>query len=460
MPKQKPARCTESALPDEYTQVENARSLVRLHGTKIRYCYDLGCWYVWDDTRWRQDSDGEVERLCKSVADQMLDEAKDMTDSRGRTEALKWAARTHSGFHLNSMADLAKSERPVPVFAKDLDADPNLLNCKNGTIDLATSELHPHRKSQLLTRQANASFEPGAPCPVWEDSISTIFGGDAELIAYFQRVCGYSLLGVNGEQVMFLLYGSGANGKSTVVEAISDVLGDYSQQAPSELLLSRRKEGASPELARIRGKRLVVAVETDSGRKLDESGVKQMTGGDTLVARGLYEGYVEFSNHASICLVTNHLPDVSGTDEAIWRRLQLVPFLVTIPKEERDMELPTKLQSESDGILAWMVAGLDSCRERGLDPPEAAKLANTTYQNSMDRVGPFLDACCDESEAHRISSTALYEAYLSWADEQDTEPASRLDFSKALKERGLEKRLYGPDRTMHWIGIALRDREP
>ena len=281
--------------------------------------------------------------------------------------------------------------------------------------------------------------------------------GNSEMIAFLQTAVGYSLTGLSSEQCLFLLHGNGANGKSTFVNTIRVLLGDYSKQTPVETLMVKRAGGASNDLARLRGVRFVSAVEAEAGQRMAESLVKQLTGGDAVAARFLYGEFFEFVPQFKLWLATNHRPEIQGMDEAIWRRIHLIPFEVTIPVVERDPKLGDKLCEGLVGILAWAVRGCLEWQRIGLCPPERVTAATQAYREESNPIKLFLDECCQIGSGKSVLVKLLYEAYEHWSLQNLVEAVSKSAFSTALSTMG-----YASDRTGHGgnrerLGLALKD---
>ena len=270
-----------------------------------------------------------------------------------------------------------------------LDTDPWLLNVENGTLDLRTGQLHRHRPDDLITKVAPVHYDPEAVCPTWDMFLKRIMAGDEALVHYLQKIFGYSLTGVAREQCIFLAYGGGANGKSTAITAVTSVIGAYAQHTPTETLLVKRNDGIPNDVARLHGARLVTAAEAECHRRLAEALVKQLTGGDKIAARFLHGEWFEFTPGFKVVLAVNHKPAIQGTDHAIWRRIRLIPFTVTIPAKEQNKTLSEKLHAGNAGILRWAVDGCLAWQQDGLDPPSAVSEATAAYRDEMDTVGAF-----------------------------------------------------------------------
>jgi putative DNA primase/helicase len=439
------------------TDMENARRLVARHGDDIRYVTTQDHWLWWNGLRWEEDAMLLVELLAKSAVRAIAKEADTIEDDDKRKKFLRAALAAEAYPRLRSMISFARSEPGIPVVASQLDTDPWLLNVKNGTLDLRTGNLRPPRRDDLITKLAPVEYHAGAICPVFLEFLDRIMAGDHELIGFLQRMLGYCLTGDTSEQCFFIFYGTGANGKSTLLNAMRAVLGDYARHARTETLLAKRAEGIGNDVARLHGARFVDAVEAEGGRSLAEALVKQLTGGDPVTARFLYQEAFEFKPTFKLCLAVNHKPTIRGTDHAIWRRIRLVPFAVTIPQEERDSRLGHKLLDELPGILAWLVAGCRRWQAEGLGMVRAVREATEAYRGEMDALAQFL---AEQSVARvgdaglRAGKTALYAAYCGWCTQTGQDQLSKADFAKALVERGFTEGRSSQER--HWIGIALR----
>ncbi|HYU47276.1 MAG TPA: phage/plasmid primase, P4 family, partial [Terriglobales bacterium] len=258
-------------------------------------------------------------------------------------------------------------------------------------LNLKTGTLQPHCREDLLTKCLPIAYDPNAECPTWLDFLKTIMANNAALITFLQRAIGYSLTGDTSEQCLFIAHGSGSNGKSTFLEVLQALLGDYAESTPSASLLAKdRHDGIPNDIARLRGARLVTAVEIGEGKRLNEELVKRLTGQDTMTARFLFAEFFDFHAEFKLWIACNHLPTIRGTDHAIWRRIRLIPFTVTIPDEQQDKKLPGKLQAELPGILRWAIQGCLAWQEQELSTPSEVIAATKDYRALMDVIGGVL----------------------------------------------------------------------
>jgi putative DNA primase/helicase len=367
---------------------------------------------------------------------------------------LKWALKSEAAPRLSAMIALAESEPTIPVLPYQLDADPWLLNCLNGTIELRTGTPRAHRREDLLTKLCPVEYDAQATCPRWIAFLSDVMAGNQALISYLQRAVGYSLTGSVEEQCLFFPHGTGQNGKSTFLGVLQAMLGDYAMQAIPELLIVRGNEQHPTERADLFGKRFVATIEVESGKRLAEALVKQLTGGDRIRARRMREDFWEFEPTNKIWLAANHKPLIRGQDYAIWRRIKLIPFTVKIADEKKDPTLPEKLKGELPGILAWAVRGCQEWQRIGLAEPAEVTQAVHAYQAEMDTIGQFLRDCCvlrPERADIKTQSSILHEAFCKWSGDYNV---SQKAFSERLLELGYTKK-EGGDGRMYWLGIGL-----
>jgi putative DNA primase/helicase len=458
---QKDAAGTVPLELEHRTDLGNARRLVSARGQDVLYQLPDGPYLTWDGVRFADDA-GEVqlERWAQETIYAMHADAIYQTDDETERRArIKHAFASESRRSIAAMVALVRSQPGIPVRPDQLDADPWLLCVLNGTVELrAEARLRPHRREDKITKIVPVNYVPDAVCPTWMAFLERVLDGKAALINFLQRFLGYSLTGRTDEQVLAIAHGFGANGKSVFLHAAKMILGDYGQSVPLDtFLVNKHVDTARPDLARLRGSRLVAAVESDSGRRFAEGLVKMVTGQDTIVARRLYREHFEFLPTFKVVIATNHRPVIRGTDDAIWRRIRLVPFTVTIPPEERDRELPDKLQAEREGILAWAVRGCLEWQRCGLGLPKDVADATAAYKNDMDVLGDFIRATCTVEAKHSSPAGTLYETYLSWAHKANEKPLTKKAFGQALAERGYTSKQQGKDREHTWFGIGLAE---
>jgi putative DNA primase/helicase len=441
--------------PTPLSDLSNAEALVHAHGPDLHYCYPWKAWLTWTGTHWQRDSAGEVMRRAKQTVKRLAARA-DQYDLDAEVKALLHHVKTSLATgRLKGMVELAASEPDMPVQPEAFDADPWLLNCTNGTLDLRTGQLGPHQRTDLLTKCLAIPYDPQATCPTWRTFLDRIMAGHPALVAFLQRAAGYALTGDTAEQCLFLLYGTGANGKSTFLETLLAVVGEYGKQAEFSTFVVRHQDlSVRNDLAALRGVRVVSAVEVTEGKRFAEALVKQLTGQDTLTARFLFQEFFQFKPQCKLFLACNHKPVIRGTDHAIWRRIRLVPFTVTIPEAEQDRQLAAKLRAELPGILTWAVQGCLAWQWDGLAPPPAVQQATAGYRHEMDVVGQFLEECCLVDTQVRTKAAALFQAYQSWCASNGDQPIRPRDFGLRLAERGFINH-KGSKGSRWWLGLGL-----
>lgn len=438
----------------ELTDTGNAKRFVRRFGGEYRFCHPWKKGLVWDGRRWKLDDSGFGLRMTREIVAEVEEQAAHEPDEDVREALQKWAKRSGMVERRRAMAALAAVEPGIPVLHTDLDQHPLLLNVANGTLDLETLRLRDHKRADLLTQQILIPYEPKATCPAFERFLERIVP-DGELRAFLQRAVGYCLSGLVGEQVLFFVYGIGANGKSTFLGVIQVMLGpDYELEAAPDLLLSKHGTPHPTELADLFGKRFVVCQESGEGRALDETRVKRLTGGDPITARRMREDFWTFSPTHKLWLSSNYQPQIRGTDEGIWRRVLLVPFEQFIPKGERDRKLPEKLRAELPGILTWAVRGwTDYRRGAGLRPPEAVRLATQQYREEQDVLGRFITERLRAAPGERLPAQALHAAYGAWCTANGETTVSSALLGSLLRHRGFRKEKRG---RVVYLDLRLR----
>lgn len=431
-----------------------------------RYCQDrliyaaqAGRWLSWDGTRWVWCSRGEEMAAAKKVAAKVLEHAGKLyaQDPERNKRRMAFAMRLQNLSRLEAMIELAKSEPGMTVgHMTELDAGPWLLGVRNGVVNLKDGTLLQAAPEMLMTRQVQAEYHRGAQCPRWLEFLDQVFDGDGETVAFIQRALGYTLTGVTTEEVLFICYGFGANGKSVFANVISQILADYGQMAPPSLLTVRRDGDAGPrnDLARLSGARLLQINELNQGDRLDEQVVKMLAGREMLSARFLHREFFDFWPTAKGWLRTNHRPVITGEDDGIWRRIMLIPFKRKFAEHERDPWLESKLLEERDGILAWMVEGCLQWQRDGLKPSPLIRRESAGYRKESDLLGEFLDERTESYPDGRVDQGELYGKYRGWCESGGVRAGSKASFSRKLSERGfMESRSNG---KRFYTGLRLR----
>ncbi|WP_144640061.1 phage/plasmid primase, P4 family [Bacillus cereus] len=429
------------------TEMGNAERIAYEYGHVIKYINDVG-WYIWDGKRWKVDTKKEIERITAKVL-------RSLSKSDDEAEA-KWSRMCERrNIRMNSIKDLMPL---VPGERGDFDTHKYLLNVENGIVDLKTGKLQQHDRELGLTKITNIAFDENAKCPEWLNFLDQIFQGDKELAEYMQRLIGYSLTGEITEQIMVFLIGGGSNGKSTFINIIKDIMGDYGRQAKSDTFIKKKETGANNDIARLVGSRFVSAIESEDGEQLSEAFVKQITGGEPVLARFLRQEFFEFIPEFKVFFTTNHKPVIKGVDEGIWRRIRLIPFNLQLPKEKRDKKLPEKLSLEMPGILNWAIEGCLKWQQSGLKDPAIVMKATGDYKEEMDILGPFMFECCFKREDVQIEAKELYEVYANWCFRNGEHQLKNRAFYRILETQGF-KRERG-NRNKYFIkGVTLADRK-
>ena len=376
------------------------------------------------------------------IARSIHNEARE-TVGKAEQEALsRWAIQSQNKNKIESMISLARSY--LATDPEEFDDEPWLFCAQNGTIDLRTGILGPFDRDHLITKQGGVPYDHTAKCPRWLEFLDRVMMGDQEVVAFLKRTVGYTLTADSSEQCFFILHGEGANGKSTFIEVIRGLLGDYGRPTEFKTLIDGRVDGVRNDLAALCGLRLVTSVESNPGRRFDEALIKQLTGGDKITARLLYQEFFDFHPTFKLMLAVNHKPEIRGVDEGIWRRVRLIPFDVTIPSQERIKNLAGKLLAEEGaGILRWAVEGCSEWLRDGLGLPEQVRLATESYREESDALKPFLEACCVIDRANtdlKVSAAALYQRYNDWCLDSGEEPWKKTTFGRAMGQRGFTAR--------------------
>lgn len=394
-------------------------------------------------------------RLARETVRAITSEASMLQTEAEMRLMEKWALSSSALPKIAAMIHLLKSEQGVAVSINEFDSDPMVLNTPTGLVDLKDGGIVSHKGKPMVSQITGANFDSQAECPTWEKFLDDIMAGDKEMVKYIQTILGYALTGMVSEQCLFFMHGEGANGKSTFIETLRVVMGDYIKQTDPNTFTTKRSDSVRNDIARLQGSRVVTAVELGERAFFDEVIIKQMTGADTIAARFLYQETFEMKPTWKIILSANHKPTIAGADHAIWRRIKLIPFEVTFTEKDQDKMLMMKLAREADGILRWMVDGAIAWRLEGINTPKKVTKASAEYRTEMDVIAPFVEDRCSLGANDACGVAELYQAYLSYCRENRDRVMGKPEFGKAIKERFPAIKQGRSRAARHWKGISI-----
>jgi putative DNA primase/helicase len=438
------------------TDLGNAERFVDAHRDRVLWCPVRKAFLCWDGKRYEWDMRGEAVKLAHTTARSIFHEAADAESEEEQKAITKWALASQNESRINAM--LSQARPYLAVGMEELDRDAWLVNCQNGTLDLRTGKLKAHNPADRITKIVPTDYDPDAPRPRFEQFLKETLVDEA-VISFVKRYSGYTLTGITRERLLAILYGFGKNGKTTLVELLRDVIGDYATNTDTETLLMKRYQGVGNDVAALKGARFVSAAEVEQGRRLAESKVKQLTGRDTVTARYLFGEPFNFTPEFKLWLSTNNKPVIQGTDDAIWDRLRLIPFTQRFDGDRQDPKLPEKLRVELPGVLAWMVEGCLEWQEHGLGEPESVREATNQYRAEMDTLAAFLDEECVIASDSKVLAERLYESYAMWCDKSGERKEPKKAFVGRLEERGFNRRreTSGVNKGRYiWLRIGFR----
>jgi putative DNA primase/helicase len=453
----------------ENNEVGNALRLVDSFAEEVRWVPDWKTWLVWNGVFWSRSGAGEaLYRRAGAVLKTLLREleilklavdADDEDHGKGElTELRAHYSRTATQHGFSAMVRLAQTDDRVGAKHTIFDADPDVLNCANGLVDLRTGNLIAHARERMCTQHTATAYVPKADTSDWEKFVLEAMGGDAELAAFLQRVVGYSITGKTDEHALFFLFGGGCNGKSTFIETILEALGEYGMAAPPHILATRRNEPHATELASLWKKRVVVSSEFEEGKAWDSTKVKSLTGGDAITARRMREDFWTFDPTHKLFVTANAKPIVRENSDGFWRRMKLIPFEQSFRGRE-DKKLRERLRKNLEGVLAWAVAGASAWYREGLAVPESITKATLAYREEQDDVGRFFDECCDRGPNARCSREEIYDRYRTWCEALgDTYRLSTRNFAERMRAEGFREKDIGSGNAKKrgWEGVAVR----
>lgn len=443
-----------------YDDTGNADRFIDRYGNLYKYSYIANKFYIYDGMKWKVDDKGSIRKLIdemiESIKDEKIIHGDDVTEEEAREFFQKYYKKTRGTQAKKNIMNELMHRRPATP--DEFDKDDMLLNVANGYIDLTSRELYKHDINKMFSQITNTDYTEKMQPAVWLDFLNDIFAGDKAVIRYIQKALGYSLTGSTREQIMFILFGKGRNGKSIFVEVISEILGDYSNNMQAKSLMVKKNDNINTDIARLSKARFVTSSEPNEGFRFDEGLIKQLTGGDKVTARFLYAEEFEYTPKFKIWVSTNHKPIIRGTDDGIWRRLVLIPFDVQIPEEKVDKDLKYKLLREAPAILNWMAEGAYMWMQEGLAMPEKLKEAVQKYRNEMDTLGQFIEDCCkvDKNSSEKVSN--LHQAYKTWSNDNltSTKVLGMKSFSQKMEERFVKESRRDAN---YFIGIEIDNKK-
>lgn len=441
----------------QFTDITNCDYFLKAYGDIIRYCITWNKFLFWNGTNWDIDTRGCVAERCKKFVHQMYRGLRVITDRQLQKDFEKHLIKSESFRRIQALEGLLKMSEEIKVEDYELDTDIYLFNIEGLTLNLKTGKAKEPNIKNLITKKSRFIYDKVAQCPTWNIFLQRIFNKDAALIRFIQKAMGYALSGDVSEQCLFILWGTGANGKSTFLNVLQYLFGDYACSTMIETFMKKNSE-QSNDLARLKGARLVTTSEIEQGKQMSESLIKTVTGEDDLTARFLYGEYFSFKPTFKIFMATNHKPKIRGADNGIWRRIKMIPFTVTIPPEQRDKKLTEKLIAENSGILNWLIQGYAMWRKEGLgEEPKAVREANNEYRMDMDVVGTFVDDCfdLDPSGEWRLLTKELYDTYIKWCNKNNERIMSQKWLGLRMSEKGFKRLSTNGNRF--WLGLIIKD---
>src|SRR5215208_2937030 len=438
------------------TDLGNAERFVDAHRDRVLWCPARKSFLFWGGKRYAWDERGEVVKLAHLTARSIFHEAAYSEDEDEQKKIAGFAAVSQNTTRIRAM--LTEAKPYLAVGMEELDRDPWLVNCQNGILDLRTGKLKNHDPADRITKIVPVEYDPEASCPRFLRFLKETLVDDA-VIKFVKRYSGYTLTGITRERLLAILHGFGKNGKTTLVELLQDVMGDYATNTDTETLLTKRYQGVGNDVAALKGARFVSAAEVEKGRRLAESKVKQLTGRDTVTARFLFGENFDFKPEFKLWLSTNNKPVIQGTDDAIWDRIRLIPLTQRFDGNKADPKLPDKLRHEIAGVFAWMVEGCLEWQEHGLQEPKTVTDATKQYREEMDTLASFLDEVCVMGSHYRVLAERLYQSYAMWCDKSGERKDPKKAFVARLQERGFDRRreTAGVNKGRYiWLGIGFR----
>lgn len=455
-----PTQQSNDSSPDNLPRLTDAGNAERFainYGDKVRYDHRHGRWLVWKGHRWQSDADGAVRRFSLKNARSLRTIIDSLTNTKDKLETARFAILSESSGKIEATLNIARNIKPVADEGINWDLNPILLAVKNGVIDLTTGQLRDGKPDDRITQVADVVFDSVASSPQWNKFLTEIFQDDKELITYIQKCLGYTLTGLTSEQVLFICFGQGSNGKSVFFKIIQDILGDYAHNAPASLFQKGNSNSIPNDVAATESKRFIVSSETLTTSRLNEQRLKSWTGGDKQTARFLNREFFTFEPTAKPWLFVNHKPVVDDDSYGFWRRVRVISFNKIFTASEQDHDLSNKLRGEKSGILNWLIEGCLLWLKEGLEPtPKSVTEATEAYQQDSDLMAEFISDTCKLHPDLKVKAADIYKSYTTWSDEQGLQKydvLTRTAFGRRLADKFAKKR----DMTgVFYYGISLR----
>ena len=436
----------DNQIAPENSEEALALDFARRHADKLRYVAIWNWWFIYDGTCWRVDEKRKVFSLARELC---REEANSINKAHERRRVA--SAKTRA-----AVVSLAGEDRRLAATKDQWDVNPWLLNTPGGTVDLCTGQMREHRPTDYITKITIATPDPACQTPLWTAFLAKVTRDDDEFQKYLARVSGYSLTGTTKEHALFFLFGEGGNGKTTYVKTTSDIMGDYHCTAPIETFVETNSDRHPTELAMLRGSRLVTSTETEEGRYWAEKKITAITGGEKITARFMKQDFFTYLPEFKLMIAGNHKPSLRTVNEAIRRRVNLLPFMVKIEEAEKDKELPNKLMAEWPGILSWMIDGCLAWQSgKGLKHPVVVTKATDEYLQAEDTIKLWLDECCRLEKDAWTSSKMLYAKWKSWAESYGEKVGNSKAFSQKLQSLGFARKRGGSNRDKGFEGLTV-----
>jgi len=459
-PEYVPLSMQNDIVGQKFTTAWNAERFIERYCCTVRYCNPRDMYYIWNGLLWKPDNYGEIKRLCKEQIEDMIGDPT----ARAQIDLLKHLVDSLSAAGIRNMMFFLEANR-LTVREEEIDADKDLINVLNGVINLRTIQYEAPDKSRFITRCMNVKYNPGADWPQWRDHLSLIFNEDEETMLSFQMIAGYALLRENPEQLFFILFGKGENGKSVSLNVLSRIFGEYAMNADYRTFMHRRSDDTSPrsDIARLYGAHLVTSIEGSEGGRLNEALLKAITGHDPIVSRELYQKEQQKYLDAKVFFATNHEPVIRDSSHGMLRRIIKIPFNVQIPQEKRDDQIEEKLIGENSGIFNWLLDGLRAWKDNGRKIKLSKLITDATqkFRTAIDESNGFFtdDVLITDLDTDRISKKDLFQYYQQWYSDKHGEYPSikQREFNKICEAHGITR-----DQRVGagWLWIGIKHLTP